>query len=283
MNKSLLKEKLKSYSALATAVFGTAAAADAQIVYTDINPDTVLTVTNGTVASYEVDFDNDGNSDVAVSTYGYLYGSYQINYSFTNVAPNTVAALLGATGSYGPEATGLSVGTFIDPAATTWMDTTAAGGTFFWNVAGMTGSGTPLAGTIATDADAYLAARFAIGANTHYGWIRINVAADALTTTIKDYAYKINPNTGLNAGETGLGINEMPATTWFAGVNGNNIVVSAKVDGAIRVVDATGRLVATGTVENGEAVIKMEDTAKGVFVISFESAGSIGTKKVVLN
>jgi len=279
MNKTLLNNKLKSYSAIAGAVVAGSSAANAQIVYTDVNPDSVLTVANGTLSEYDVDFDGDANIDVAVATYGYLYGSYQINYSLTFI-PGT-SAVLAATGTYGGEITGLSSGSAIDPMSTSWMDTTANGGGTFFNLA--TINGTPAAGTMATGVDQCIGVRFMVGTNTHYGWVRIQLASDLSTTTVKDYAYKTAPNTGLNCGETGLGIAEMPSTQWFAGTKGNTIVVSAKVDGDVTVIDAAGRLVANGQVVNGTASITVENAQAGMYIVNFTSNAGSGSKKVVLN
>lgn len=280
MNKTLLKDKLKSYSALASAVFGTAAAADAQLNYTDVAPDTVLTITNNTLNAYEVDFNNDNSVDVAIGTYGYLYGAYQLNYSFT-ILPNYTTAVLATAGAYGGEVTGLANAAAISPASTDWTDYGTDSSSFLFNLAAATGLG-PLAGTMATGSDQCIGVRFVAGANTHYGWVRIQISTDALTTTIKDYAFNTVPNTGLNCGETGLGINEMPASQWFASTSGKNIIVSAKVDGALTVVDATGRVVATGEVVNGTANIAMTEANAGIYVVKFENGSATGTKKVVL-
>jgi len=282
MNKSLLNDKLKSYSAVAGSILATAAAADAQIAYTDVNPDNVLTITNGTMNTYDVNFDGDAQVDVQIATYGYLYGTYQFNYSLSAIPTGGTWALVGTVGAYGAEADAIAMSTMID-ASSAWLDETAAGGTTFFNAVAITGIGPVVGAVWATGSDAYLGSRFTIGSNTHYGWVRMSVAADGTTTTIKDYAYKTTPDTGINAGDTGLGINEMPSNVWFVGVNGKSIVVSAKVDGPLTVVDAAGRTVATGNVVNGEAIVTLEDAATGIFVVSFENAGTMGTKKVVLN
>lgn len=281
MNKTLLNDKLKSYSAVAGTILATAASADAQIVYTDVNPDNVLTITNGTMNSFDVNFDGDAQVDVQIASYGYLYGAYQFNYSLSAIPTGGTWALVGTVGAYGAEATPIAASTMID-ASSAWLDETAAGGSTFFNSVGVTGVG-QVVGTWGTGSDAYLGSRFTIGANTHYGWVRMSVAADGTTTTIKDYAYKTTPDTGINAGDSGLGINEMPTNVWFVGVNGKSIVVSAKVDGALTVVDASGRTVATGNVVNGEAIVTLDDAATGLFVVSFENEGAMGTKKVVLN
>ncbi len=46
----------------------------------------------------------------------------------------------------------------------------------------------------------YIGVRFLIGANTHYGWIQIQSAADLTSTTIIDWAYEDQPDTPIHVG-----------------------------------------------------------------------------------
>lgn len=287
MNKSLLKEKLKSYSALATAVFGTAAAADAQIIYTDVNPDAVLTITNGTINDYIVDFNNDGNEDMAVATYGYLYNyggtDYQINYVFSFVAQNATAALVGTMQTIGsqqaPITTNLTAGTVIG-ASSAWLDTTAAGGTTYFS-AGY-GLGQSFVGTGNTGQDIYYGARFLIGTNTHYGWVRVNIATDASQATIKDYAYNSTPNGPINAGQT-AGISEISAASWSAYGNGSSIKIKSSIEGNIEVIDLTGKTIASGAIKNGELTMNVANANTGMYIVRITNGSLTDTKKIVLN
>lgn len=282
MNKSLLKEKLKSYSALASAVFGTAAAADAQIVYTDVNPDVTLNVINDSLNAYEVDFDSDGNADMIVGSYGFVHPTAgQINLSLNLIQPNDVAALLGYDDSGYPYTAALASGVLVDPAATNWYDTTAFGGSQASNAVDIATIGAY--GQFNTGADLYIGARFVLTTGTHYGWVRIQVPTDVSSTMIKDYAYRVTPDTGLNTGETGLGIAEMPADVWFTSVNGKNVTITSKQQGNLTVIDMTGKTVATGKMENGSAVLNLSNATSGMYIVQFEDNGVMGTKKVILN
>ncbi len=49
-------------------------------------------------------------------------------------------------------------------------------------------------------APGYIGVRFLIGANTHYGWIQIQSAADLTSTTIIDWAYEDQPDTPIHVG-----------------------------------------------------------------------------------
>ena len=83
---------------------------------------------------------------------------------------------------------GLSVGTTID-AGGSWE---AFGDAYidpFW--------GTTL---FPNGADTYLGAKFKIGANVHYGWVRVLWVGSVLT--VKDFAYETTPDMAINAGAT---------------------------------------------------------------------------------
>ncbi|WP_343632493.1 T9SS type A sorting domain-containing protein [Fluviicola sp.] len=282
MNKSLLKEKLKSYSALATAMFGTAAAADAQIVYTDVNPDVTLNVINDSLNAYEVDFDNDGNAEMIVASYGFVHPQAgQINLSINLIQPNNVAALLGYDDAGYPYVSALASGTLVDPAATNWYDTTAFGGSQAANAVNAVAFGAY--GQFNTGADLYMGARFVLATGTHYGWVRIQVPTDVTSTMIKDYAYRTVPNMGLTTGQTGLGIAEMPANVWYTYVNGKNVTITSKEEGNLTIIDMTGKTVATGKMENGTATMNLSDATSGMYIVQFENNGVMGTKKVILN
>ncbi len=59
------------------------------------------------------------------------------------------------------------------------------------------------AGNFQGDGDRFVGVRFQLdGATNHFGWIRVNVAADYRSVTIRDYAYNTTPDTTIAAGTT---------------------------------------------------------------------------------
>ena len=73
--KATLSKKIKSYSALAGSIIAVSASADAQVVYTDVSPDSVINTSGG---FYNIDLNADGTTDfqvltMSVSTSGYVY------------------------------------------------------------------------------------------------------------------------------------------------------------------------------------------------------------------
>lgn len=77
---------------------------------------------------------------------------------------------------------------------------------------------------------AYVGVKFTVGGKPRYGWIRITVAADGSTYTIKDYAWNQAPNGSIRAGNAGA-----PTLSWSksqfreASVNDGGIPDSSEV------------------------------------------------------
>ncbi|MCY7411311.1 MAG: hypothetical protein LH473_13645, partial [Chitinophagales bacterium] len=167
MKSTLLQKKLAAYSAMATAICA-ASNADAQIVYTDVNPD----VTVNTGDTYDVDLNNDGIVDYKVhagKNNANTWKSVEI-YSSKSSNTNVVAAYLGAFSYY--YANLFSAGDPIDQAATFYPAYPFVTLNFVYSTGSVQGA---WHGAV----DGYAGLRFNINGEQHYGWIRLDVAEDA--------------------------------------------------------------------------------------------------------
>src|SRR5258706_13927326 len=91
--KLSIRKPLASYSAAAIYFSSVSEPADAQIIYTDINPDTVLISEYGSVGNtYPIDLNNDGITDFNIR-YGYASGWYAF-YDLFITYGNRVAAFV---------------------------------------------------------------------------------------------------------------------------------------------------------------------------------------------
>lgn len=187
-------KRLKHYTALTTAFLATAGAAQAGIVYTDLDPDQIAS--NSDVF---VDLNDDGVWDFRINQNGTsfssfafkfagLYGnsSYGSGYGFV---PTTFSSLF---------AEALSAGASIGPASPITTNTFATMGWYSYFTGYSTSSG-----NWAGQQDKYLGVSFELPDGTHYGWIRASVDADYGTVTIKDFAYEDVAGVGIAAGDTG--------------------------------------------------------------------------------
>ncbi|MBL0104700.1 MAG: T9SS type A sorting domain-containing protein [Bacteroidetes bacterium] len=92
----------------------------------------------------------------------------------------------------------LSASDYICDSLATWYDSTNPG-TMAW--------GTSIGNWVGAT-DKYLALKLIVGTDTYYGWARMDLLPSSTSFTIKDYAYESTPNVCIQAGQTGLGVNE---------------------------------------------------------------------------
>ncbi|MEO5571057.1 MAG: T9SS type A sorting domain-containing protein [Bacteroidia bacterium] len=172
--------------------------AKAQIVYTDVNPDsTITTGSSYTIKIYNLDLNNDGTVDFNILTYHTPGGFYVYPRFYVKVTPLNANEVLddSLSGSvYYPGALGLN--SFIETNLL-WSNTSnqilyyslAAYQWGFWSL----------------NTDGYLGLKVIVASDTLYGWVRLSIKknnASSISFKIKDYAYNSIPNQPILAGET---------------------------------------------------------------------------------
>ena len=192
------KQLLKKLSAFIVSAMLFSASANAQIVYKDVNPDSTITCLGSSCTkSYNVDLNNDGISDYSISSVrtgnicqrgGLVYRSY-VSVSAFNT--NAVVAVTSTTyplamnfNNVISSGLSLSASGFV---YNTWWGNCGTGTLNLWP----------------NSVDRYLGLKLIVGANTYYGWARMQVVFGSQPSfTIKDYAYNSIPNQPIRAGET---------------------------------------------------------------------------------
>ncbi|NNF58980.1 MAG: T9SS type A sorting domain-containing protein, partial [Rhodothermaceae bacterium] len=252
-----------------------APAADAQITYMDVDPDE--TVQGNT---FDLDIDGDGAADVQFfQTIGTVAvaGDRPIA-GVDNLGTGT--AFVGYAGPYFNYPSALDVGAEIGPAANFPADDfTVLGSTY-----GPYGPYGPWAAGGQTDK--YLGVQFmAGGGTTHYAWVRLDVAPNSASITVKDFAFEATPDTPIDAGAMGVAIEPgpdgLPGTHNLSAAFPNpfnagarfTLEVAEQQDVRVEVFNALGQRVATlhdgaltaGTIH--EFDIDGSDLASGVYLI----------------
>jgi hypothetical protein len=211
--KNTLESRLKKYTALAGGIT-VAVAGTGQVIYTDINPDSVNV---GHLDATLIDFDGDGNDDFTLvtiiqsATGTFTYGTGIVSYGV-----NTDAAV-GVAGT-GANSGWMASGASSSAGLANVTASAAIGGAGAFNtgqgtlgfVQGVT-YGAPFSaynttntgGNFLNATDAYIGVKFDIAGAAHYGWIRVDLSADGTTLTVKDYAYEATAGTAINAGDIG--------------------------------------------------------------------------------
>lgn len=274
MGSPTLNKKLKSYSALAGSLALISSQADAQIIYTDINPDSTTNIGGN---FYNLDLDNGGVFDF---TFNLNIGSG--TYTFQQVAV-TPAGSNGIAGD--------TVGVYVYPFAFNSGDTIKSSLQFNFggnqSMASYFGPGYSYGNFIGL-ADKYIGLQFYIGTQLHYGWARLDVNATASQFTIKDYAYNATPDTYILAGETGVGINENNLSgnsSVFS--TGKNVIIkflnSLPVNAEVKITNVLGQEVYKSSLNDKETSIDLSKEKTGIYFVTITGDGIVYTKKIYIH
>ena len=241
--------------ALSTSLF-------AQVNYTDIT-DVVLNAT-ATGEQADLDIDGDGSDDVSILAVELNLGA-PARVSACILAENEFTAMIGSIDGNGlATPTPLSLNTPINASAT-WQDTSDSANEYY-NAVDVDGLG-PFTGFCATGTDVYLGVRFTIGSNLHYGWVLVNVATDASTTTIKAFGYEETADTEILAGaqpsSASINKNVLSSSVYpNPAFNELNIEINEEV-ASINVLTLDGKVVAS---VNNDVKIDVSGLNSGMYI-----------------
>jgi hypothetical protein len=285
MKKQDFNQRLKAYSALSSGVL-LASVAGAQIVYTDVNPDVTINSTN---SHYDVDMNNNSTPDfrllhVPISSVvnTTMYGipiTVNVNGDAIAVGAGT-NALVGFTSTinsstvYVPAA--LALNTPINATAS-WQTNTASYGTQTLavkvdiTIPALGYSGTETGGDWLGQTDKYLGVKFSVGANTHYGWIRLDVASDATSAVIKDFAYDATADAPILAGDMiTTSVPELGEIVFWK--QQNNISLNFGdiefQNAEISIYNALGQVVKSENTSDKHTNISTNDLNSGLYIVS---------------
>lgn len=294
------KFSLQQYSGFAGVLLLMHNNSNAQAVYTDIDPDSVLQF-HGDVAY--IDMDLDGTNDFFIfkkSSYftSSFYSVYRFNRIFKagpNFDPdNEIAgdfATHGAGGAttYFPYA--LLEGDMINNALSFQYGSYQLMGIGFFETDETPWDWHYFIGSwrLKTDS-AYLGVRF-LGADDckHYGWIRCSVGDSLKTLTVHDFAYELKCNTPIAAGDT-IGdtttvnisdINNLDATIYTFNQN-IYIYLNTPETATIQVFSITGTRVYNNTLTEKNAVINFTQYPAGSYIVQLKTNDKQFSKIIAL-
>lgn len=276
--------------------------ANAQIIYTDVNPD-VISPKNKSF-SYYLDLNNDGISDFVVThtvdkysggsncngtkTSNSItispYGSNQIlDYSLGKVSQfstNSLVSSSSITWSNSANQVIRLAHYACDPWIRSWY--------YFedgWSPA----------------TDGYVGLKFIANGNTYYGWLRMSTVSDASQFTIKDYAFDNTPDHSILTGNATGAIKAPDNYTrevmkdFQVDVYPNPLSSSTTISFSLsqsqkislKIFDMNGKLVkaiADKMFESGDQQIKWNtlDVKAGIYLLRMEGTNYSETKKLVV-
>jgi hypothetical protein len=278
--KKNLQSRISKYTAVAGAVVS-AAGAQAQVVYTDVNPDYSHDAPqNNGFAVYPLDLNNDQTVDFVIA-------------SRDTVTPNatvrlTLAAPYGAGNAVAGEnpagydyALALDINSMVD-STLNWI---AATNTMAYN----NNSANPYDENWNGVTDKYLGLKFVVGANTHYGWARLDSYAIGDSIVVKDYAFNATPNGGIMTGDMGsVSLTETQVENLVKFINKSNnsvqVVLNGNLtNGVVSVVSSTGQVVSSDAITEKTFSVDMNNLSSGIYMVNVTFNEGATTKKIIVH
>jgi len=259
--KTNFGKKLARYSALSLAIAGVADATG-QVTYTDVEPDFV----GGMGDDFAIDFDGDGNDDILVLQSN--NGNYELVQANGSVGSAGIARF--DAGNNYTYASNIIEGDIIDDNLTFASFGSACAGVGY--------SGSQFCGT----GEGYVGVEFNAGGNTHYGWVRIDVA-DSSNFIVLDYAFEATPNTEIEAGDQGtLGNNDNSLNGFAHFVTEGQLNLKANTAmNSVAIFDITGKQVISQNLTSTNAQVNLAGLNTGVYIAKVSIEGSEESFKFV--
>ena len=287
-------QKIKNYLALAGGITSAFTAANAQVVYTDVNPDYLLT---GNFNSYSLDLNNDSFEDftlTAIDTLiSYLSSGYTYNAQITGAAlRNPVLSnswlINTSSGLPTPLSQGDNIGNsgfFASSYSSSVGVPIIAQFDYEYLLNGVTiSSYNSTFGDFSFDQEGILGLKFNINGSIHYGWARIEVTSSG-SISIKDYAYESTPDSSIIAGDNGSGL--VGISSNLDGVKltmlNNNLQVlnnSSYKELQLTVTNISGQTVINSQLNNPTETIGMNEFASGIYLAKVNSESKFYIKKI---
>lgn len=272
MNQNLQK-RLNLYAATAGAVAATGAL-NAQIVYTDINPDTIV---HDTVI-YDLDFDNNGQPELRFEAVSYMASTNMVYLATVNVMGDASNAIIGSLyyNQY-PLPYAMNAGDSISATNPNWRDQTVNNGLQYMAIL----YGSTTYGNWHGANDKFLGVRFKIGADTHYGWVRLSVSSNPDTIIVKDYAYEAMPGVGLTADQA-MNIAGQPESSTNIYTFNNVLHVNRPTGTAatITVYNMLGEVVFTEQTSDMNYTSSLDQLTTGIYMVSVKTEEEESTSKI---
>lgn len=275
-NTTLAKKLLKYTGATGAVLAG--GAVNGQVLYTDFTPDSTATANGGTDA-FAFDINQDNTLDFALAASEGTNGANSL--AAVLVGPYAAGnAIAGSVPSSYPYAFKLNNGDAID-ANTGWLPASSATGTMAFTVNGANPYSEPWNGGVT---DGFLGLQLSLNGNTHYGWARCDVSADAKTVTLKDVAVQLTPGLGINAGQSVSTIEELKAKMTVVTTGKTlRIEVPAEMGNySLQLLDITGKVVVDTEVNSLSYNVNTANLSNGVYILNTRFGDTILSRKVSL-
>ena len=283
------ESRLARFSAVAGAVLASSAV-NSQIVYTNVDPDIIIDTASG---QYNLDFNADAMIDVTLNVMNVMeFTSISTSTSAVyagslavvtpGIGAGVVSAILGSSSS--SYVTAMNNGDLIGTAAVFGGSSMAALAIDI-TITSSSSSYQISNGAFLGVTDKFLGVKFLIGTNTHYGWARLDVSANADTIRLKDYAYNVAADSPILAGQT-LGLDaisvENKVTIKTTLDNATINVTPDLIGGRVVMFNIAGQEIKVVQIIDVNTEILYEGVETGIYTITAQFDGGMVNKKVYI-
>ncbi len=277
------KQLLKEFCAFIVIAVMFSVSANAQIVYTDVNPDETIN-TNGGV--YALDLNNDGLTDYTITFTTTIFASKTNKFiTITPLGANKVG-----TDYIYPSA--LPLNTLIDSSSFTWLGSANQHliSRLWFQPPNQQPALWQYRGNWNGVSNKYIPLQLDLGSQNIYGWARLDAATDAASFTVKDYAYNSIPNQSILAGQTmttGIIENSLASSIdLFPNPADKHLTIdlgSSHKNVQLNIADITGKVVyATKATDTQKVEVNTSEFAEGIYMVQIQAGGFWGTKKLIV-
>ncbi len=290
MEKDKLEKQILKYTGIASAVLGVQAANGQNIVWTDIQ-DTTLS-TNGASFDLNIDQDTGGVVDFRIlqlvdST------SYNISGVLVRSGGNASNQVFGMNYSNYNYAFRLDVGdTISSDSIFKGINTSRNIGYLAFDVDGYTYPNSQWIDTTNGVTDGFLGLRFNAPTSdsttgTFYGWVRLDVASDFRSVTIKEFAYRNEADSLIYMGQGApISVEEFKAEKPALVQKGMYLDISLpetyKPESELKLIGLDGKLIKHISLSGHKNQVPLEGLPKGIMVAYIRSNGVEASRKVVI-
>lgn len=236
-----------------------AGAVQAQVVFTDINPDAAVT----TWDAYDVHF-IDQSQAKALTIWYHPFTTNNVEVR----SQQTVQVLMDAAGRYPARLSAGNTISSVSPWKTPNYDTLNSGGA----------NGNWLGG-----GEGFIGVRVQHNGQWHYGWVRMEVDASPGGFLVKDFAYNSTAEAAINAGQdASLRIEEGEKVPARIMVGGGAIRISQTTATQAVLTNLSGRVLASVPVSGGSALLEAGHLPAGLYFCRLQQGRQTGVYRLVL-
>jgi hypothetical protein len=290
-----MDKKLKKYLALAGSVTVGVSSANAQVIYTDVNPDFLLT---GNLNTYDLDLNNDGTAEFSLMSLDTLINyvssssTYNIEAKGASIRnTNSSNSWVDSTGGISNLSQGANIGSsaqFNNNSSSSYFGSFLAlsvSYSYLFNGVPVSNS-SYFYGNFTPNEQGILGLKVSINNNIHYGWARVEYLPDG-SLSIKDYAYDATPNNPIIAGDNGtglVGVQEQLNAVTISMLN-NNIRIEnkgANDDCLMVLTNISGQQILEKQLKDKIEIVDVSEFSTGIYLVKVISDSQSYVKKIYI-